>query len=46
MKSFYWLLIVLLLSVGQIELMQAAPVSPSGAEPVLFRVRINPGVLE
>jgi hypothetical protein len=33
MKSFYWLLILLLLSVGQIESVQAAPASPSGAEP-------------
>src|SRR5208282_411936 len=33
MKGFYWLLILLLLSVGQIESVQAAPASPSGAEP-------------
>jgi len=33
MKSFYWLLILLLLSVGQFESGQAAPASPSGAEP-------------
>jgi hypothetical protein len=33
MKSFYWLLILLLLSVGQIQSAQAAPPSPSGAEP-------------
>jgi hypothetical protein len=33
MKNFYWLLIPLLLSVGQIESVQAAPSSPSGAEP-------------
>jgi hypothetical protein len=32
MKNFYWLLIVLLLSVGQIESMHAAPASPSGTE--------------
>jgi len=31
MKGFYWLLILLLLSVGQIESVQAAPASPSGA---------------
>jgi hypothetical protein len=33
MKGFYWLLILLLLSVGQIESVQAAPASPNGAEP-------------
>src|SRR5208282_5629101 len=33
MKSFYWLLILLLLSVGQIESVRSAPASPSGAEP-------------
>ena len=33
MKSFYWLLIVLLLSLGQIESVQAATASPRGAEP-------------
>jgi len=33
MKGFYWLLILLLLSVGEIESVQAAPASPSGAEP-------------
>ena len=33
MKGFYWILILLLLSVGQIESVQAAPASPSGAEP-------------
>ena len=33
MKNLYWLLIILLLSVGQIESVQAAPVSPSGAKP-------------
>ena|ERR1700693_3623292 len=33
MKSFHWLLILLLLSVGQIESVQSAPASPSGAEP-------------
>src|SRR5271165_4288369 len=33
MKGFHWLLILLLLSVGQIESIQAAPASPSGAEP-------------
>src|SRR6516165_4798961 len=32
MKDFAWLLIVLLLSVGGIESVQAAPASPSGAE--------------
>src|SRR5215831_14027519 len=32
MKNFYWLLIVLL-SVGQIESVQAAPALPSGKEP-------------
>jgi hypothetical protein len=32
MKSFHWLLIVLLLSVGQIESAQTAPASRSGAE--------------
>jgi hypothetical protein len=34
MKGFYWILILLLLSVGQIESVQAAPASPSGAAPV------------
>jgi hypothetical protein len=33
MKDLYWLLIVLLLSVGQIESVQAAPPLPSGAGP-------------
>src|SRR5215468_11011819 len=33
MKNFCWLLIVLLLLVGQIESVQAAPASPSGAKP-------------
>ena len=33
MKGFYWLLILVLLSVGQIESVLAAPASPSGAEP-------------
>src|SRR5260221_2217257 len=33
MKNFYWLLIVLLLSVGQIESAQAAAASPGGAGP-------------
>jgi Putative Na+/H+ antiporter len=33
MKSFYWLLILLLLLIGPIESVQAAPASPSGAEP-------------
>jgi len=33
MKNFYWLLIVLLLSLGQIGSVQAAPAAPSGAEP-------------
>jgi len=33
MKDFAWLLIVLLLSVGQIESVLAAPALPSGAEP-------------
>src|SRR6516225_11080757 len=33
MKNFLWLLIVLLLSIVQIESLQAAPVSPSGAKP-------------
>ena len=33
MKDFAWLLIVLQLSVGRIESVQAAPASPSGAEP-------------
>jgi hypothetical protein len=33
MKNFYWLLMVLLLSVGQIESVQAAPALPSGTEP-------------
>ena len=34
MKGFYWILILLLLSVGQIESVQAAPASPSGVVPV------------
>jgi hypothetical protein len=34
MKGIYWILILLLLSVGQIESIQAAPASPSGAAPV------------
>jgi hypothetical protein len=33
LKGFYWILILLLLSVGQIESIQAAPSSPSGAAP-------------
>src|SRR5271163_1023288 len=33
MKGFYWILILLLLSVGQIESVQAAPASSSGAAP-------------
>jgi hypothetical protein len=33
MKGFYWILILLLLSVGQIESVQAAPASPGGAAP-------------
>jgi hypothetical protein len=32
-KDFYWLLILLLLAVGQVESVQAAPASLSGAEP-------------
>jgi hypothetical protein len=32
-KSFYWLLILLLVSVGHIESVEAAPASPNGAEP-------------
>jgi hypothetical protein len=34
MKGLYWILIFLLLSVGQIESVQAAPASPSGAAPL------------
>jgi hypothetical protein len=30
-KSFSWLLILLLVSIGQIELVEAAPASPNGA---------------
>jgi hypothetical protein len=33
MKGIYWILILLLLSVGQIESIQAAPASTSGAAP-------------
>jgi hypothetical protein len=33
MKDFYWLLILLVLSIGQIESVRAAPASPTGAEP-------------
>jgi len=33
MKGFYWILILLLPSVGQIESVQAAPASSSGAAP-------------
>ena len=34
MKGFYWILILLMLSVGKIESVQAAPASPSGAAPL------------